>query len=133
MVLLGFIRRTPGTKTRGKHHVIPWIDDPMKGAGTGDHMVFHQRHEADTIELFFDLFFVANLATFTACEFSVVSSCTFANTDMSHKTMPSSTSAPWLRTLDFSPSFGAPGSKSLYTMFDLPATPSLSVSARCSR
>jgi hypothetical protein len=58
-------------KGRGKHHVIPWIDDPMKGAVKdavkGDHMYFHQRHEADTIELFFDLFFVANLTTFTAC------------------------------------------------------------------
>ena len=29
-------------------------------------LVFHQRHEANTVELFFDLFFVANLATFTA-------------------------------------------------------------------
>lgn len=27
---------------------------------------FHVRHEASLIELFFDLFFVANLATFTA-------------------------------------------------------------------
>jgi low temperature requirement protein LtrA len=37
----------------------------MKGAKAGEN-VFGQRHEADTIELFFDLFFVANLATFTA-------------------------------------------------------------------
>jgi hypothetical protein len=56
-----------GGKQRGKHNQVPWIDDPMKGAGHGDTIVFHQRHEADTIELFFDLFFVANLATFTAC------------------------------------------------------------------
>lgn len=27
---------------------------------------FHVRHEASMLELFFDLFFVANLATFTA-------------------------------------------------------------------
>jgi hypothetical protein len=50
--------------SRKKHTVLPWIDDPMRGAD-GEKMVFHQRHEADTIELFFDLFFVANLATFT--------------------------------------------------------------------
>ena len=31
-----------------------------------DSLVFSQRHEANSIELFFDLFFVANLATFTA-------------------------------------------------------------------
>lgn len=37
----------------------------MKGAKQGEN-AFSQRHEADTIELFFDLFFVANLATFTA-------------------------------------------------------------------
>lgn len=28
---------------------------------------FHVRHEASMLELLFDLFFVANLATFTAC------------------------------------------------------------------
>ena len=56
----------PDTKSRRKHHVIPWIDDPLKGTTAGETIVFHQRHEADTIELFFDLFFVANLATFTA-------------------------------------------------------------------
>jgi hypothetical protein len=57
------------TKSRGTHRFVPWIDDPMKGAVKGDHMVFQQRREADTIELFFDLFFVANLATFTACKY----------------------------------------------------------------
>jgi low temperature requirement protein LtrA len=38
----------------------------MKGVKPGEEHVLHQRHEADTIELFFDLFFVANLASFTA-------------------------------------------------------------------
>ncbi|KAF2839761.1 hypothetical protein M501DRAFT_973451 [Patellaria atrata CBS 101060] len=37
---------------------------PMKGANQ-EELVFSQRHEANTLELFFDLFFVANLATFT--------------------------------------------------------------------
>ncbi|KAH8730458.1 bacterial low temperature requirement A protein-domain-containing protein [Phaeosphaeriaceae sp. PMI808] len=47
------------------HQSTPWIESPLVGA---DHnsLVFSQRHEANSIELFFDLFFVANLATFTA-------------------------------------------------------------------
>lgn len=44
--------------------MVPWIEDPLTGADH-DHLVFSQRHEANTVELFFDLFFVANLATFT--------------------------------------------------------------------
>lgn len=51
---------------KSSHKEVPWVDDPFKGARKGDTFVFAQRHEADTIELFFDLFFVANLATFTA-------------------------------------------------------------------
>lgn len=43
---------------------MPLIESPLTGA---DHqsLVFSQRHEANTVELFFDLFFAANLATFT--------------------------------------------------------------------
>lgn len=52
-------------KQRRRHKVLAWIGDPMEGAKAGEN-AFSQRHEADTIELFFDLFFVANLATFTA-------------------------------------------------------------------
>ena len=37
----------------------------MEGADQED-LVFSQRHEANSVELFFDLFFVANLASFTA-------------------------------------------------------------------
>src|SRR4051812_13282417 len=53
------------------HHVpqspdalVPWIASPME---TWDAKLntFSPRHEASTIELFFDPFFVANLATFT--------------------------------------------------------------------
>ncbi|KAF2810489.1 uncharacterized protein BDZ99DRAFT_520558 [Mytilinidion resinicola] len=47
------------------HKIVPWIENPLQGADP-QHLVFHQRHEANTLELFFDLFFVANLATFTA-------------------------------------------------------------------
>ncbi|EON64006.1 hypothetical protein W97_03236 [Coniosporium apollinis CBS 100218] len=47
-----------------KAQVLPWIESPVK-AHDGD-LTFHLRHEANSVELFFDLFFVANLATFTA-------------------------------------------------------------------
>ncbi|KAF2499666.1 hypothetical protein BU16DRAFT_279446 [Lophium mytilinum] len=47
------------------HKIVPWIENPLQGASK-EHLVFSQRHEANTLELFFDLFFVANLATFTA-------------------------------------------------------------------
>lgn len=43
---------------------MPIIESPLSGADH-DKLVFSQRHEANTVELFFDLFFVANLATFT--------------------------------------------------------------------
>ncbi|KAJ9666764.1 hypothetical protein H2201_003168 [Coniosporium apollinis] len=55
----------PDRLKRRKHHLVPWIENPCKGADV-EELVFHQRHEANTVELFFDLFFVANLATFTA-------------------------------------------------------------------
>lgn len=50
------------------HDDVPWIESPLLGAegAESDELVFSQRHEANTLELFFDLFFVANLATFTA-------------------------------------------------------------------
>lgn len=50
---------------RRLHKTTPLIETPLAGA---DHasLVFSQRHEANSVELFFDLFFVANLATFTA-------------------------------------------------------------------
>ncbi|KAF2036067.1 hypothetical protein EK21DRAFT_106173 [Setomelanomma holmii] len=47
------------------HTSTPLIESPLVGADH-DTLVFSQRHEANSIELFFDLFFVANLATFTA-------------------------------------------------------------------
>ncbi|KAI8934573.1 hypothetical protein NX059_008271 [Plenodomus lindquistii] len=47
------------------HKTTPLIESPLAGADH-DNLVFCQRHEANTVELFFDLFFVANLATFTA-------------------------------------------------------------------
>ncbi|ORX97855.1 hypothetical protein BCR34DRAFT_496585 [Clohesyomyces aquaticus] len=47
------------------HKTVPFIESPLTGADH-EHLVFSQRHEANTVELFFDLFFVANLATFTA-------------------------------------------------------------------
>ncbi|KAH6664534.1 hypothetical protein B0J14DRAFT_661441 [Halenospora varia] len=47
------------------HELLPWIDSPLKYAN-GNDLYFHPRAEASLIELAFDLFFVANLATFTA-------------------------------------------------------------------
>ncbi|KAJ4368889.1 hypothetical protein N0V83_005971 [Neocucurbitaria cava] len=47
------------------HKTTPLIESPLVGADH-ENLVFAQRHEANSIELFFDLFFVANLATFTA-------------------------------------------------------------------
>ncbi|KAF2761448.1 hypothetical protein EJ05DRAFT_498000 [Pseudovirgaria hyperparasitica] len=53
-----------------KYAVVPCISDPTSGVkmenddGSGP-IVFGQRHEASSMELFFDLFFVANLALFT--------------------------------------------------------------------
>lgn len=46
---------------------MPWIESPLLGAerAESDELVFNQRHEANTLELFFDLFLFANLATFT--------------------------------------------------------------------
>ncbi|PVI04200.1 hypothetical protein DM02DRAFT_651805 [Periconia macrospinosa] len=46
------------------HKTVPFIQSPLQGVDL-NHLVFSQRHEANTVELFFDLFFVANLATFT--------------------------------------------------------------------
>ncbi|KAE8868108.1 hypothetical protein PTNB29_02019 [Pyrenophora teres f. teres] len=50
---------------RRMHKTTPFIESPLVGADHKD-LVFSQRHEANSVELFFDLFFVANLATFTA-------------------------------------------------------------------
>ncbi|KAH6671945.1 bacterial low temperature requirement A protein-domain-containing protein [Halenospora varia] len=43
-----------------------WIESPLKDLKGKEFKSFHVRHEASMLELFFDLFFVANLATFTA-------------------------------------------------------------------
>lgn len=50
---------------RRLHKTTPFIESPLTGADQ-ENLVFSQRHEANSVELFFDLFFVANLATFTA-------------------------------------------------------------------
>lgn len=56
---------------------MPWIQNPLQGVDK-EHLVFAPRHEASTSELFFDLFFVANLATFTAYHYIVDHSSLFA-------------------------------------------------------
>ncbi|KAF2453418.1 hypothetical protein BDY21DRAFT_374763 [Lineolata rhizophorae] len=57
--------KDPERSKRRKHKILPFLESPLKGADL-ETQVFSQRHEANTVELFFDLFFVANLATFTA-------------------------------------------------------------------
>ncbi|KAK0647506.1 hypothetical protein DIS24_g7692, partial [Lasiodiplodia hormozganensis] len=51
--------------SKRSHRAVPFIENPCVGADYAD-AVFSQRHEANPDELCFDLFFVANLATFTA-------------------------------------------------------------------
>ncbi|KAK4167042.1 bacterial low temperature requirement A protein-domain-containing protein [Cladorrhinum sp. PSN259] len=62
-----FSRRKTFHEERHKrriHTIVPWIRNPLQGVDK-ENLVFSPRHEASTLELFFDLFFVANLATFT--------------------------------------------------------------------
>ncbi|KAK4235556.1 bacterial low temperature requirement A protein-domain-containing protein [Achaetomium macrosporum] len=59
------------------HKIVPWIQNPLQGVDK-EHLVFAPRHEASTLELFFDLFFVANLATFTAYHSIIDHSSLFA-------------------------------------------------------
>ncbi|KAL2131420.1 hypothetical protein VTI74DRAFT_5131 [Chaetomium olivicolor] len=75
-----FYRRRAVHEERSKrriHAVVPWIQNPLQGVDK-EHLVFAPRHEASTLELFFDLFFVANLATFTAYHYIVDHSSLFA-------------------------------------------------------
>lgn len=56
------MQRRHGSSTEDA--IVPWFPDPMSG-WSEESESFSPRHEASTIELFFDLWFVANLATFT--------------------------------------------------------------------
>ncbi|CEJ57812.1 hypothetical protein PMG11_06491 [Penicillium brasilianum] len=47
-----------------QYHGLPWIASPLSQTGDGHH--FYRHSDATPIELFFDLFFAANLSTFTA-------------------------------------------------------------------
>lgn len=46
--------------------LLKWFVSPLKNLHGKPFKSFHVRHEASPLELVFDLFFVANLATFTA-------------------------------------------------------------------
>ncbi|KAL2071971.1 hypothetical protein VTL71DRAFT_11314 [Oculimacula yallundae] len=54
-----------------------WVVSPLKDLEGKEFRSFHVRHEASMLELFFDLFFVANLATFTACHSITTSETVF--------------------------------------------------------
>ncbi|KAH8586366.1 bacterial low temperature requirement A protein-domain-containing protein [Bisporella sp. PMI_857] len=45
--------------------LLPWIQSPFKHSDTDD-LNLELRHESNNLELFFDLFFIANLSTFTS-------------------------------------------------------------------
>ncbi|KAK3373090.1 bacterial low temperature requirement A protein-domain-containing protein [Lasiosphaeria ovina] len=78
--LLGHRKRSGLEDEKDKrriHKVAPWIKNPLQGVDKKS-LVFAPRHEASTLELFFDLFFVANLATFTAYHSIVDHSSLFA-------------------------------------------------------
>jgi hypothetical protein len=53
------------TKMNAEEHVIEF-DETRLHLTDSDAPMFKHHHEATSIELFYDLFFVANLATFTA-------------------------------------------------------------------
>ena len=53
--------KSPRQKTHALKFSLPHHHHPDP-----DHPPFKHRHESSTVELFYDLFFVANLATFTA-------------------------------------------------------------------
>ncbi|KAJ4291279.1 hypothetical protein N0V88_006281 [Collariella sp. IMI 366227] len=75
-----FHKHKPLHQERSKrrvHPIVPWIENPLQGVDK-EHLVFAPRHEASTLELFFDLFFVANLATFTTYQYIVNHSTLFA-------------------------------------------------------
>ncbi|CAL3966802.1 unnamed protein product [Diplocarpon coronariae] len=57
-----------------KISLLPWIVSPFKDKPDDD-MTLELRHESDPLELFFDLFFIANLSTFTG-EHSIVDTST---------------------------------------------------------
>ncbi|KAE8151086.1 nineteen complex-related protein 2-domain-containing protein [Aspergillus avenaceus] len=58
------LRRSLRTEAIGQRHdTIPFIETPIDGT---DGTRLRRSHDATPIELFFDLFFVANLSTFTA-------------------------------------------------------------------
>jgi len=53
-----FHRRKTLSEDRAKrriHKIVPWIQNPLQGVDK-EHLLFAPRHEASTLELFFDLF-----------------------------------------------------------------------------
>ncbi|PVH72039.1 hypothetical protein DL98DRAFT_596367 [Cadophora sp. DSE1049] len=56
---------SPKELAEHKIDLLPWIVSPFKDS-TGDDLTLELRHESNNLELFFDLFFIANLSTFTS-------------------------------------------------------------------
>lgn len=107
-------------KLRSRASVLPAI------SSTDGPILYKTRHEASTIELFYDLFFVANLATFTAAH---------KHSDAECKSVPGRQNffltdqlCQLLRLISAtSPYYGSHGSTPHYTTFASVPTPSSSV------
>ena len=107
----------------GSHHDQSEIIDP-------DEPILKRPHEASTIQLFFDLFFVANLTTFTTNheidDWDSKYTCR-GPTQTCNRLTISQHSSPTLAILA---SYGLPGSRTRYLTFDLATTRPLREHAR---
>ncbi|KAH9215578.1 bacterial low temperature requirement A protein-domain-containing protein [Leptodontidium sp. 2 PMI_412] len=56
---------SPKELAEHKIDLLPWIVSPFKD-NRGEDLTLELRHESNNLELFFDLFFIANLSTFTS-------------------------------------------------------------------
>lgn len=99
-----------------------------------DTPVFREKEEASTIELFYDLFFVANLTSFTnihaiddrTSKSSLYPSLHFGTKKKKYIILKKPLKQPSHHTLAFLPSCGSPGCRSSSTTSDSASTPSSS-------
>lgn len=68
-------QNTTHALTTGHHHHFPPPDHVPEFATEHDAPAFREREEASSIELFYDLFFVANLSSFTSAHPIDTSDC----------------------------------------------------------
>lgn len=63
--LPNYITRTPEQVEEHKVALLPWIESPLQNVSSDD-LTLELRHESSRLELCFDLFFIANLSTYTS-------------------------------------------------------------------